>query len=415
MSAKACQQYTPTGTPNPNDIDGDGIPNGQDPDVDGDGIDNINDPDVDKDGQHNSVDTDDDNDGTTDSQDATPGGYGTTQATWRASWGGSGPEPTNTPGPTSTPTQPPTPTPKLLITNPSPTQTEDRYISATPSMPTPEQCKAKLENWQGGTVTFNWEYKISKLFDSETDRTVQKTYTGTSTASGSNETTWYPNFASDFYGGDVTIKVSAAVDSKSYGPVTLENVYHIKGTNPGSTAAKSYIGTSPWYAQRIGAHEPAVTGAGAYCQFYTTTEYPVLSGDNGYGMFQLTDPSPTDTQVWNWKLNVDGGKSKISSCQTDFTDQQVQQWTQYNATYDPDVPGPQLATCNDIVFSITPTAEQKHYRDADAIKRYNGLGVPPNNHAYLVWQTNHWEYYFGATLNGGATIYYVSQICETSP
>ena len=72
-------------------------------------------------------------------------------------------------------------------------------------------------------------------------------------------------------------------------------------------------------------------------------------------------------------------------------------------------------TCNDIVFSITPTAEQKHYRDADAIKRYNGLGVAPNDHAYLVWQTNHWEYYFAATLPSGGTIYYVSQICETSP
>jgi len=159
MSAEAAGQNTPTPTPDPNDIDGDGIPNSQDPDLDGDGINNISDPDADGDGQHNSVDTDDDNDGTTDSQDATPGGYGTTQETWPASWGGSGPEPTNTPtntpAPTSTPTN--TPTPKLVITEPSPTQTEDRYISATPSMPTPAktQCKAKLENWQGGTVTFN--------------------------------------------------------------------------------------------------------------------------------------------------------------------------------------------------------------------------------------------------------------------
>ena len=39
---------------------------------------------------------------------------------------------------------------------------------------------------------------------------------------------------------------------------------------------------------------------------------PVKSFDNGYGMCQLTTPPPTADQVWNWKLNVNGGLALVS-------------------------------------------------------------------------------------------------------
>ncbi|NIX25225.1 MAG: hypothetical protein GWN07_37670, partial [Actinobacteria bacterium] len=45
------------------DIDGDGIPNGEDPDVDGDGLLNGEDPDIDGDGRPNPFDRDRDGDG----------------------------------------------------------------------------------------------------------------------------------------------------------------------------------------------------------------------------------------------------------------------------------------------------------------------------------------------------------------
>ena len=34
---------------------------------------------------------------------------------------------------------------------------------------------------------------------------------------------------------------------------------------------------------------------------------PVKSHDGGFGLCQLTNPAPSFEQIWNWKLNIDGG------------------------------------------------------------------------------------------------------------
>lgn len=34
--------------------------------------------------------------------------------------------------------------------------------------------------------------------------------------------------------------------------------------------------------------------------------YPVHSADNGYGVFQLTNPQPSRAQIWNWQENATG-------------------------------------------------------------------------------------------------------------
>jgi hypothetical protein len=61
----------------PDDIDGDGVKNENDPDVDGDGVANVFDDNIDDDAKKNSLDTDDDEDGVRDNKDETPGGIGT--------------------------------------------------------------------------------------------------------------------------------------------------------------------------------------------------------------------------------------------------------------------------------------------------------------------------------------------------
>ena len=63
------------------DIDGDGIPNEEDPDVDGDGIPNGDDPDVDGDGIPNEEDPDVDGDGIPNEEDPDPNGTGTSDGT----------------------------------------------------------------------------------------------------------------------------------------------------------------------------------------------------------------------------------------------------------------------------------------------------------------------------------------------
>jgi hypothetical protein len=61
----------------PNDLDGDGTPNSEDPDIDGDGIANIWDTDVDGDAVSNALDDDDDADAVLDDSDDSPTGLGT--------------------------------------------------------------------------------------------------------------------------------------------------------------------------------------------------------------------------------------------------------------------------------------------------------------------------------------------------
>jgi hypothetical protein len=43
------------------------------------------------------------------------------------------------------------------------------------------------------------------------------------------------------------------------------------------------------------------------CRHFNAQNEPIKSFDNGFGMCQLTTPAPTFEQVWNWKMNVDGG------------------------------------------------------------------------------------------------------------
>ena len=40
---------------------------------------------------------------------------------------------------------------------------------------------------------------------------------------------------------------------------------------------------------------------------------PIKSFDDSYGMCQLTTPTPSFEQIWNWKNNVDGGLALFAS------------------------------------------------------------------------------------------------------
>ena len=42
---------------------------------------------------------------------------------------------------------------------------------------------------------------------------------------------------------------------------------------------------------------------------------PLVSGDLGYGICQLTNPKPTFEQCWDWKLNIDAGLSLFAEKQ----------------------------------------------------------------------------------------------------
>lgn len=99
------------------------------------------------------------------------------------------------------------------------------------------------------------------------------------------------------FGGTLTVRAAAA---KATASITVR----IRGTNPSATEVNTYLGTKPNSAgfDKIVEHESK------YKHFNASSE-PIKSFDGGYGMCQLTTPAPGFEQVWNWKLNIDGGLS----------------------------------------------------------------------------------------------------------
>jgi hypothetical protein len=80
---------------------------------------------------------------------------------------------------------------------------------------------------------------------------------------------------------------------------------NIRGANPNSIDVTRYLATKPNSA----GFEKILSQESNYQHFNTKppVNEPVKSFDNGYGMCQLTHPTPTFDQVWNWQLNIDAG------------------------------------------------------------------------------------------------------------
>lgn len=96
-------------------------------------------------------------------------------------------------------------------------------------------------------------------------------------------------------GGTLTVKAEA---NKSSATISVK----IKGSTPSAAEVKQYLSTKSDGAgfDKIVEHESKF-------KHFNQSNEPVKSFDNGYGMCQLTTPTPTFEQVWNWKLNIDGG------------------------------------------------------------------------------------------------------------
>lgn len=96
-------------------------------------------------------------------------------------------------------------------------------------------------------------------------------------------------------GGKLTVRVEA-------NNATATIAVIIKGTNPTSAEVTTYLSTKTNSAgfEKILEHESRF-------QHFNKNNEPIKSFDNGYGMCQLTTPTPTFDQIWNWKLNIDAG------------------------------------------------------------------------------------------------------------
>jgi hypothetical protein len=96
-------------------------------------------------------------------------------------------------------------------------------------------------------------------------------------------------------GGTLTITVKAGKD-------TAMISVKIKGTNPSSPEATQFLAT-----QANSAGFDKILQQESHFRNFDTAGEPVKSFDNGYGMCQLTTPTPTFKQIWNWKQNIRAG------------------------------------------------------------------------------------------------------------
>ncbi|MDR3454333.1 MAG: hypothetical protein P4L96_16310 [Rhodoferax sp.] len=121
---------------------------------------------------------------------------------------------------------------------------------------------------------------------------------GTFSRSGQSTTPanqWDAKPAITNLGGTLTVRAQAGTDTAT---ITVK----IQGTNPVAADVIQYLASTPSSAgfDKILAQESKF-------RHFNAGNEPVKSFDNGFGMCQLTTPPPSFEQVWNWKLNVDGG------------------------------------------------------------------------------------------------------------
>ena len=105
-------------------------------------------------------------------------------------------------------------------------------------------------------------------------------------------------------GGKLTIMVQATLAGRTL--QAQSNNLRIVGTNPLLESVRAAMPHDT--LQRIARHESGAR------QFYAaasggTSPYPLFSRDKlgGVGIMQITNPRPTDDEVWDWTANVTGG------------------------------------------------------------------------------------------------------------
>jgi hypothetical protein len=106
-------------------------------------------------------------------------------------------------------------------------------------------------------------------------------------------------------GGTLTVRADT---NKFHATTTVK----IVGTNPSAADVKTYLKTK----SSVEGFDKIIAQESRFLHFNKHNE-PIKSFDNGYGMCQLTKPVPTFEQVWNWKLNIDGGVALFASKRLD--------------------------------------------------------------------------------------------------
>lgn len=192
------------------------------------------------------------------------------------------------------------------------------YISGTPAMPV--LSASLLPSGLIGPVSWTLRMQYNRPNRTDDDVIPPATSPPIFVDAGS---VWNINFGGNFYGGTFSMKATYQYQSTTLASDNF--VFYVRARNEGigQINIANYIDSViPYlYAKAIAKLESNPFGhEGPYVQFNDVgklgaepeeSKYcPNLGGDNakgdyGWGIYQLTDPPATTTQLWNWKANID--------------------------------------------------------------------------------------------------------------
>ena len=259
----------------------------------------------------------------------------------------------------------------------------DIYISSVPAMP------SIMAYPSGCDPTMNIAYKVDFIYKAPgTNAPPPFTASFTSTANAGAPFDITASLGGQIYGGTLVISYS--------GEATGNFQFTVKGTNPPKSDITTYISSlsSSWYLIPIARQESSL-------RQFTADGTPLLDSAYGFGVFQLTNPKPTLTQIYDWKANVRRGVSFLKQCAAEAENWIKKQENDCRADNNGVlIPIPSY-TDGKCTFS---TDGNQTFVDAVTIKRYNGAS---KGH-YVSWNNGKWQFNY---LNSNG-IDYVHAVCE---
>lgn len=112
----------------------------------------------------------------------------------------------------------------------------------------------------------------------------------------STEKIWSVDFNGEVIGGELTVKVKV-------GNKEIERTVSIMGRNPDVEDITTFVNEQ----DGLSGFDKLLEQETNSKHFINFDSEPITSFDQGYGITQMTNPTPTYTQVWSWKENILGG------------------------------------------------------------------------------------------------------------
>lgn len=179
----------------------------------------------------------------------------------------------------------------------SPASGERFFITAEPSLPTIVfQVETKERGPYKWKWVVQWEARVSGLREKPRGAVVQK-FSASGTAETS-EARWTADFAGKILGGLLTVELWTASER-------FERSVYVLGKNPTAEDVQAFAAKIP----DIKGFDKLLEQETHVKHFIDLDGEPIVAFDKGYGLTQITNPSPSFEQVWNWKENLKVGSS----------------------------------------------------------------------------------------------------------